>query len=152
MLKIYNAKEFPNGIEEVIKYIHAVWGSEENFEFYKDAIIHSSVEEGVIPEFYVLTKNSQIIGCVYLIRMDFVSRQDLYPWLAGLYINEDERRNGYANILMKHVEKRCKEAGYGNLYLTTDHDGYYERYDWIRIEDGIDLFSGKPTRIYKKIV
>jgi N-acetylglutamate synthase-like GNAT family acetyltransferase len=139
-------------MEEVIKYIYKVWGNEGSLDFYKDAIIHSSLDNKSIPEFYVLTKQDNIIGCVYLIRMDFISRQDLYPWLAGLYINEDQRRQGYANILMKHVEKRCKEIGFDSLYLTTDHDGYYERYNWTRIQDGIDLFSGNPARIYKKDV
>lgn len=31
----------------------------------------------------------------------------------------------------------------------TDHDGYYEKYGWQRIEDGIDLFTGQASRIYK---
>lgn len=37
--------------------------------------------------------------------------------------------------------------GYGALYLTTDHDGYYEKYGWSRMEDGYNLF-GERSRIY----
>ncbi|RKY51082.1 MAG: hypothetical protein DRP86_02440 [Candidatus Neomarinimicrobiota bacterium] len=32
--------------------------------------------------------------------------------------------------------------------ITMDPDNYYEKYGWIRVENGIDLFSGKPSRIY----
>lgn len=54
-----------------------------------------------------------------------------------------------ANPEMKRI---IREIGFPIVYLTTDHNGYYERYGWIRIEDGIDLISCKPTRIYKKML
>ncbi|HAW70392.1 MAG TPA: GNAT family N-acetyltransferase, partial [Firmicutes bacterium] len=47
-------------------------------------------------------------------------------------------------------EKEARNIGFSVIYLTTDHDGYYEKYGWQRIEDGVDLFSGQPSRIYAK--
>jgi hypothetical protein len=35
-------------------------------------------------------------------------------------------------------------------YFTTNLDGYYEKYGWTRMEDGVDFFSGKPVKIYYK--
>ena len=43
--------------------------------------------------------------------------------------------------------KEAALAGFSTLYLTTDHDGYYEKYGWTRIEDGYDR-DGEPCRIY----
>lgn len=119
---------------------------------FKDAIYNSFLEEKKLPKFFLLLKDNEIIGCSALIINDFISRHDLYPWLACLFVEEKERGNEYGNVLMEHAEKEAREIGFPVVYLTTDHDGYYERYGWIRIEDGIDLFSCKPTRIYKKIL
>lgn len=149
MLEIINVKEYTKGIDKAIEYIHGVWGNEENFMFYKDAINHS-YSKGKLPQFFVLLKDEKIIGCSALIINDFISRHDLYPWLACLFIDERERGNEYGNMLMKYAEEQAKKAGFSKLYLTTDLNGYYEKYGWNRIEDGIDLFTMKPTRIYAK--
>lgn len=150
MLTIVNAKEYNRGIDTAIGYIHGVWGNENNYAFYKDAILHSSLSGKPLPQFFLLLKNDEPIGCSALITNDFISRHDLYPWMACLYVAENERGNQYGNLLMEHAEQEAKKAGFPSIYLTTDHDGYYEKYGWTRIEDGIDLFSGKPSRIYKK--
>ena len=43
--------------------------------------------------------------------------------------------------------REAGHAGFPRLYLTTDHDGYYEKYGWKRIEDGYDR-DGAACRIY----
>ena len=49
---------------------------------------------------------------------------------------------------MEHATKEAKDSGFSTMYLVTDHDGYYEKYGWRRIEDGFDPRGGK-TRIYE---
>ena len=51
-------------------------------------------------------------------------------------------------LLLEHGIKEAALAGFSTLYLTTDHDGYYEKYGWARIEDGYDR-DGEPCRIYR---
>lgn len=150
MLEILNAKVYQGGLDEAVDYVHSVWGSEQNYPYYQDAIYHSSLPGQTLPQFYLLLKENNIIGCAALITNDFISRHDLYPWMACLFIDEEERGKEYGKLLIEHAEKEAKRAGFTAVYLTTDHDGYYERYGWTRIEDGIDLFSCKPTRIYRK--
>jgi GNAT superfamily N-acetyltransferase len=150
MQTIINVKDYSQGIDKALNYIHGIWGNESNFNFYKDAIVHSALPGKPLPQFFLLLKNNEPIGCCALITNDFISRHDLYPWLACLYVAENERGNQYGNVLMEHAEREAKKAGFSSIYLTTDHDGYYEKYGWTRIEDGIDLFSGKSSRIYQK--
>jgi hypothetical protein len=38
-----------------------------------------------------------------------------------------------------------------SLYLTTDHDGLYEKFGWDRIEDAYDP-SGYVTKVYRKFL
>ena len=150
MVEIVNAKKYNGGIDKAVDYIHGVWGSQKNYPFYKDAIYHSSLPGKTLPRFFLLLKDNKIIGCAALITNDFISRGDLFPWMACLFVDEKERGNEYGNLLMEHAEQEAKKDDFSAIYLTTDHDGYYEKYGWTRIEDGIDLFSCKATRIYKK--
>lgn len=150
VVEIVNVKGYQGGLDKAVDYIHGVWGSEKNYLYYKDAIYHSSLTEKPLPMFFLLLKNNEIIGCSALITNDFISRHDLYPWIACLFVDEKERGQEYGNLLMEHAEKEAKNIGFSIVYLTTDHDGYYEKYGWRRIEDGVDLFSCEPTRIYEK--
>ena len=98
----------------------------------------------------MLLKDNETIGCSALITNDFISRHDLYPWVACLFVEKKERGHEYGKLLLEHAEQEAKNMCFSAVYLTTDHDGYYEKYGWQRIEDGIDLFSGEPSCIYKR--
>ncbi|PRX29335.1 acetyltransferase (GNAT) family protein [Orenia metallireducens] len=150
MIDIVNVKEFSGDLTKAIQYIHGVWGDDSNYNFYQDAIENSSLPDKALPQFYLMLKEDKIIGCSALITNDFISRHDLYPWMACLYVDEEERGHSYARLLIEYAEDQARKAGFSNIYLTTDHAGYYEKYGWQRIEDGIDLFSDQVTRIYTK--
>jgi GNAT superfamily N-acetyltransferase len=150
MVDIVNVKDFIGGIDKAVDYIHGVWGNESNRAYYEDSITNGSKDEKRLPRFYLLLNGEEIIGCSGLITNDFISRHDLYPWLSSLYIEEAYRGNAYARLLMAYVIKDAKALGFNTVYLTTNHHHYYEKFGWKRIEDGIDLFTGKHTRIYMK--
>ncbi len=150
MFKIVNVKEYGGGLDRAVDYIHSKWGSPKSYPFYKDAIYHSSLGENHLPRFYLLLKEKEIIGCAALLTNDYISRQDLYPWLACLFVEGQERGRAFGSLLMEFVEKEAKDLAFPAVYLTTEHDGYYEKYGWVRMQDGIDLFSCEPTRIYSK--
>lgn len=149
MEKIVNVKEYGGGVERAIEYFHSIWGSNKSYMFYHDAIMHSSMEGKPLPRFYLMLRDEEIIGCYGLVTNDFVSRHDLYPWLAALYIDEKERGRELGRRLLEHGEKEAANLGFEALYLSTGHDGYYERYGWKRIEDGYEP-DGSATRIYEK--
>lgn len=147
MIEIINVHEFSNGIKNTVEYIYDKWGTESNYLFYYDVILHSN-DKKALPKFYLLLKENSIIGCYGLIINDFISRHDLYPWFACLYIEKKERGQKYGKLLLEHAEQESSKLGFNTLYLTTDHNGYYEKYGWTRIEDGYDL-NGSQTRIYR---
>ncbi|PKL40291.1 MAG: GNAT family N-acetyltransferase [Candidatus Riflebacteria bacterium HGW-Riflebacteria-1] len=148
MLKIINVHEFAKSIDTAIEYIHGIWGNSKSFAYYQDAIRHSFTNSQ-LPQFYLLLHAGEPVGCAALITNDFISRHDLYPWVACLYVAEEFRGKAYGSRLLTHAVQQARAAGFSAAYLTTDHDGYYEKYGWQRIEDGIDLFTGLASRIYK---
>jgi len=73
------------------------------------------------------------------------------PWFSSLYIEAAHRGKRLSEMLFKHAKNELAESAYNNLYLTTDHNGLYEKFGWVRIADGYEP-SGEITKIYKLAV
>lgn len=148
MIEIVNVRDYSGGPEKAAAYFNRAWSGISK-TFYLDAIAHSSRPGQPLPRFYLLLRDSEPIGCYGLVTNDFISRHDLYPWFAALYIEEGERGQQLGSLLLEHATEQAAEAGFSTLYLTTDHDGFYEKYGWKRMEDGYER-DGTPAKIYIK--
>lgn len=148
MIEIVNVRDYSGGPEKAAAYFNRAWSGISK-TFYLDAIAHSSRPGQPLPRFYLLLRDSEPIGCYGLVTNDFISRHDLYPWFAALYIEEGERGQQLGSLLLEHATEQTAEAGFSTLYLTTDHDGFYEKYGWKRMEDGYER-DGTPAKIYIK--
>jgi predicted N-acetyltransferase YhbS len=147
MERIINVREYEPGIEAAARYIHSKWGRPQNFNFYLDAISHSSLSDTSLPRFFLMLEAAEVIGCYALLTNDLVSRQDLWPWLGCVFIEERCRGRALGARLLAHGLSEAARIGFEKVYLNTDHDGYYEKYGWIRMEDGFNL-AGERGRIY----
>ena len=143
--RLVDAHAYSGSLEQAARYFHGKWGRPENLAFYRDAISHYGDQ---LPRFFLLLAEERIAGCGALIANDFVSRHDLWPWYACHYIEPEFRGRGRGRLLLEHAVRLAGELGFTKVYLSTDHDGYYEKYGWERVEDGYEP-SGAPTRIYR---
>ena len=150
-VKIVNVHKYAGGLEKAAQYFHEKWGSKDNYPFYLDAITHSQDATPGLPRFYLMLRGSEIIGAYALLTNDFISRHDLMPWLACLFIEESERGQRLSQRIFDHAKVEVEGLGYSTIYLATDHNGFYDKFGWTRIEDGYDHCGGK-TKIYKMIV
>ena len=117
-------------MDTAVQYFWKCWGSESNFSFYDDCIRHSVNTENGLPGFYLAIRQGEIIGSYALLVNDLVSRQDLMPWLACLYVNEEFRGQGIGRLLLDHALRSAAKLGFRNVYLSTDLEGYYEGSGW----------------------
>ena len=62
-------------------------------------------------------EGEQLLGTIGLWRCDLISRQDLFSWLAALYVAPAARGQGLAGQLQRHVIDYARRAGYQELYL-----------------------------------
>jgi N-acetylglutamate synthase-like GNAT family acetyltransferase len=147
MYKIVNVHQYAKGLAECAQYIHSKWGSEDNYAYFEDAMRHSDRQEQSVPQFFVLVHDERIVGCFGVIINDFISRHDLYPWLSSVFVEPEYRGQRLSQTMFDHAYRVVKNMGYSRLYLTTDHDGLYEKFGWQRIEDGFEP-AGEKTRIY----
>ena len=66
---------------------------------------------------YVLMKGDQPIAILrYMLFWDSI------PFCTMLYVQENEQRNGFGHMLMKHWEKEMKSKGYGMIMTSTQVD------------------------------
>lgn len=146
-MKIISIRETPQYTNRAIAYFQKSWSSVLPV-IYQDSIAHSIHAKNSLPQWYLLEKESVIIGCAGLITNDFISRGDLYPWLCALYIEENHRGNEYAKLLMERIQQDTKSFGYEHLYLCTEHIGYYEKYGFEYVGQGYHPW-GEESRIYQ---
>ena len=146
-MEIYSLRETPALLTEMTAYLQAKWGSDETIAVYKDCLIHAQTPEPTLPLWYVLKDGERIVGCAGLVTNDFISRMDLFPWLCALYIEEDQRGHGYSQLLIDRIKADTLALGFHTLYLCTDLDNFYERYEFSYLADGYHPW-GEQTRIY----
>ncbi|WP_299765561.1 GNAT family N-acetyltransferase [uncultured Dokdonia sp.] len=136
-------------LEKGIVYFWKQWGSKSNFDFYKNCIENSLSIDNALPKFYLMIENNTIIGSYALLTNDLISRQDLMPWFACLYVDKKYRNQGIAKKLLAHGLNESYKKGYDMLYLCTDLIDFYEKYGWNYFDIGYHL-NGDKTNIYSK--
>ena len=145
-MKILSVRENPEIKDEVIAYISSKWASVARM-VYEDCISHCISASVPRPQWYILLKGEEWIGCAGLITNDFISRMDLYPWFCSLFIEEAHRGNSYGRLLIGKAMLDAKAAGFPNLYLSTGHVGFYEKYGFEYLGTGYHPWD-EESRIY----
>lgn len=148
-MEIVEMGQKPELLAEGIQYFWKCWGSDSNFTFYKDCIEHSLDAGKSLPKFYLALEDSRIIGSYALLTNDIISRQDLMPWLACLFVEESHRGKGLAGKLLTHGLQESRRKGFSHLYLSTDLIDFYEKKGWAFFANGFGV-GGDEFKIYQK--
>lgn len=145
---ISNLKDVPQYIKEVAECQWKEWGIKE-----KDTLegviyrVQHCMSETDIAQTFVATIQDQFVGTVSLWRNDLCARQDLYPWMACLYVCERYRHLGIGTLLQNKAIEVAKNMGYKQIFLITNHDNLYEKNGWEFMEKA-PLGDGTMTKIY----
>lgn len=144
---ILSVRNNPEYLDRAVDYFSARWPVPK--AVYKDCISSSMNTKSPLPRWYLLIDDSrEIVGSYGLVANDFNSRQDLWPWLCALYVEESFRGRAYGEKMLTHGMREARRLGFGKLFLCTDHIGYYEKYGWKYIGSAYDT-GGRPGRIYE---
>lgn len=146
-MEVISVRKCPQYKALAIQYFQTKWANKDTMKIYDDCITHCITTTAPLPQWYLLMESDEIIGGAGLITNDFISRMDLYPWICAVYIEEKHRGKAYASILLDFIKKNTKEMGFSNLYLCTDHIGFYEKYGFQFIGTGYHPW-GVSSRIY----
>lgn len=146
-MHIISVRDNPDFKDLAIKYFQNKWANENSKMVYEDCITHCIDAAAPLPQWYLLMDNEKIIGCAGLVTNDFISRMDLYPWVCALYIEKEYRGNAYGALLLEKAKEDSKLGYFDNLYLCTDHVGYYEKYGFSKIGTGYHPW-GESSHIF----
>lgn len=125
-MDLISVSESNDYLERSINYIQSIWAGESSKMVYEDCIKHSLNLSNSLPRWYLLVDGDVNVGCAGLITNDFISRMDLYPWVCALYVEKGYRGQGYGELLLNKAKIDARNGGFKNLYLCTDHIGYYQ--------------------------
>jgi GNAT superfamily N-acetyltransferase len=84
-----------------------------------------------LPIAWVAHDGGKALGTAALRVCDLEGREDLTPWLGGVYVAPQFRGRGIASALCAVVEHKARQLGASVLYLfTTDQSGLYAQLGW----------------------
>ena len=130
-------KDNPEAISLVSKWNYEEWGktSEETFLSNREKYLETANREE-IPFTLVAKDKEKIIGMVSVVNQEKKMRQDLSPWLAGLYVTESYRKKGIGMDLARKALIETKKLGIKKifLYTTEKNISFYQKMDWQILE------------------
>ncbi|WP_407270523.1 GNAT family N-acetyltransferase [Radiobacillus sp. PE A8.2] len=145
MLEIHHVNERKDLFDEAVKFFWRHWGSSDNYKFYRDCMVHAVENRNGLPRFYIAVIDNEIVGSYAMLRNDLISRQDLFPWLACLYVVPPLRGKAYGAVILSHAIRESKD--FEHIYLCSELENYYEKYGWEYTDDAYYL-NGEQTKIY----
>lgn len=92
-------------------------------------LAHQNYE--TLPIAWIAHEGNNALGTAALRTHDLESREDLSPWLGGVFVQPQYRGRGIATALCKTVEKKAASMDISRLYLFTHgEESLYERMGW----------------------
>lgn len=137
----------PQHAEQVIDWLWQAFGEGVPRPFFASIVNHSQTPDA-LPLTFIATEGERLLGTVGLWRCDLITRQDLHPWLAALYVDEAARGQGLAGKLQQHVQNHAAGLGYRELHLWSACRDFYERYGWHYLGDGLE-YPDKTVHLYR---
>ncbi|QUY47847.1 GNAT family N-acetyltransferase [Serratia plymuthica] len=148
MINIVPLADYPQYLQQVVDWQWRAFGGENSRAFFA-SVVESGLRGADLPITFIALQGEKPVGTVALWRCDLISRQDLTPWLAALYVDESQRGSGLGLRLQQHVQDYSRRAGFSELYLYSEFSGYYERHGWHYIGDALD-YPDRPVRLYHR--
>jgi GNAT superfamily N-acetyltransferase len=103
-----------------------------------------------LPIAWVAYDGHTALGTAALRETDLKGREDLSPWLGGVFVSPPYRGRGIASALCRVVEANAYERGISRLYLFTHgQESLYEHLGWSSQEQM--LWHGQRCSIMSKV-
>ncbi|RTY56586.1 GNAT family N-acetyltransferase [Pantoea sp. YU22] len=148
-MKILSLRDAPQFAGQISDWLWLAFDADNSRDFMA-SVVESSLQEAEFPVTFVAVDDAgRAVGTVGFWRCDLISRQDLFPWLAALYVEESARGGGLSAALQQHVIDYARQRGYGRLWLWSTFGDYYERHGWTPAGEALD-YPHKRVRLYRR--
>ena len=97
----------------------------------------------------LLTEGDELISFCTLAERDDIQSTTLAPWIGFVYTYPKHRGHRHAQTLLQFAEQAAAHAGAKQVYISTNHQGLYEKYGYTYLSTMNDV-NGEPSRVYTK--
>ena len=125
--------EYPNYIPQLAQWLFEEWDAILGEKTLQARIekLNAHMNRDQLPIAWVAHANGELLGTSALRVHDLEGREDLTPWLGGVFVGERFRRRGIGHALCANVEEAARSRGVQTLYLfTLDKQQWYLRQGW----------------------
>lgn len=95
----------------------------------------------------MLVDGANLVSYCTFAEKDDIQPTELTPWIGWVYTFPAYRGNHYAGKLLQHAEILAAEAGIKNIYISTNHEGLYEKYGYEFFQIMKDI-EGEDSKVY----
>lgn len=93
----------------------------------------------------VALENNMIVGYCTLVKTDCIPDVTYTPYIGYMFVGENFRGNRISEKLILCALEYAKELGFEKVYLVSDQINLYEKYDFVKIEEKLDLWGNTET-------
>ena len=125
--------EHPEYIPKLAQWLFEHWDSILGEETPEARIkkLKAHMNRDRLPIAWIAHANGQLLGTATLRVHDLEGREDLTPWLGGVFVGSHFRRQGIGEALCATVEAAARSREIETLYLfTLDKQAWYSRLGW----------------------
>ena len=143
--------EYPEYIPQLAQWLFEQWDSILDEENSKSRVkkLQTHMNRDKLPIAWIAHANGELLGTAALRESDLEGREDLTPWLGGVFVGSQFRRRGIGAALCATVEDAARSRGIQTLYLfTLDKQAWYSHLGWTVI--GPCVWHARPGDIMCK--
>jgi len=114
----------------------------ENLEGCAERLKNEAQRSGV-PTVLVAVDDGKLLGSASIVVHDMKGREDLSPWMAGVFVAPAYRRQGIGTKLAQGVVDEAGKQGIPVLYLYTtgkENESFYARLGW-SVKERVDYLG-----------
>src|SRR5690349_8282468 len=146
--------DHPEYVPQLAKWLFDQWGPILDEQSLQPRIkrLEAHMNRDKLPIAWVAHVNGQLLGAAALRVHDLEGREDLTPWLGGVFVGPEFRRQGIGEALCATVENGARSRGTKTLYLfTLDKQEWYSRLGWKVLGPGVWHAIGHVTIMCKQL-
>ncbi|MGI9088696.1 MAG: GNAT family N-acetyltransferase [Chthoniobacterales bacterium] len=132
-VRINYLADYPEYLPQLADWLFAQWGAlldEESPTARRDKL-KTHLHRDQLPIAWVAHAEGQLLGTASLRVYDLDGREDLSPWLGGVFVGAEFRHRGIGAALCAAVEEEARSRRIETLYLfTLDQQAWYARLGW----------------------
>ena len=150
-VRISHLIEHPEYIPQLAQWLFEQWGPILDEQTPRDRIakLQTHLNRDELPMAWVAHAHGQLLGTAALRVHDLEGREDLTPWLGGVFVGSHFRGQGIGAALCATVEDEARLRATQTLYLfTLDKQAWYSRLGWTIL--GPCLWRQRPGEIMCK--